>query len=79
MMQRYTVEQETDGVVITVGDKAMLFPNVSVEQMRGGRMAYMEGAYVQDAYPFLTPDQREFLMTGFTPDEWTELFGEEEY
>ena len=25
---------------------------------------------VQDIFPHLTPEQREFLMTGITPEEW---------
>ena len=28
----------------------------------------------QDAFPRLTTDQREFLMTGCTPEEWDEIF-----
>jgi len=27
-------------------------------------------ARIQDALPYLTPDEREFLITGMTPDEW---------
>ena len=34
--------------------------------------------HVQDAFPDLTPDQREFLLTGVTPDEWDEIFPEED-
>ena len=33
---------------------------------------------VQDAFPHFTPDQRELLISGSTPDEWNELFSEEE-
>jgi phosphoribosylformimino-5-aminoimidazole carboxamide ribonucleotide (ProFAR) isomerase len=32
------------------------------------------GAYIQTAFLFLTPDQMEFLMTGITPEEWKEMF-----
>lgn len=32
---------------------------------------------IQDVFPKLSSDDREFLMTGITPDEWDELFGEE--
>jgi len=32
---------------------------------------------VQDAFPRLTPDEREFLMTGTTAQEWEDAFGEE--
>lgn len=36
------------------------------------------GTLIQHAMPNLTDDQREFLMTGITPEEWDEIFGEEE-
>ena len=38
----------------------------------------MRGMHIQDAFPFLTPDEREFLLTGMTSEEWAELFGETE-
>ena len=31
---------------------------------------------IQDAFPDLTPGEREFLMTGITEDEWDLLFRE---
>lgn len=33
------------------------------------------GMLIQDAMPNLTPDQREFLMTGITAQEWEDTFG----
>lgn len=38
----------------------------------------MEGKLIQDAMPNLTADQREFIMTGITPEEWDETFKENE-
>ena len=35
---------------------------------------WMEGALIQDVMPSLSADEREFLMTGITPDEWNEMF-----
>ena len=35
---------------------------------------WMEGALIQDVMPNLTPDEREFIMTGITPAEWNEAF-----
>lgn len=29
---------------------------------------------IQNAFPHLTADQREFLMTGIMPDEWDKAF-----
>ena len=39
---------------------------------------WMNGAYVQDVFPELTADQREILITGMSPKQFEELFGEEE-
>lgn len=36
------------------------------------------GAKVQDAFPNLTPSQREFILTGITDDEWDETFPPED-
>ncbi len=36
------------------------------------------GALIQDAMPNLSDEDREFLMTGITPEEWDAHFGEEE-
>jgi hypothetical protein len=36
------------------------------------------GELIQNALAHLTAEEREFLMTGITPDEWNEAFGEEE-
>lgn len=33
---------------------------------------------IQNALPNLTAEQREFLITGITPEEWKATFGEEE-
>ena len=38
--------------------------------------AWQSGMFIQDAMPNVSPELREFLMTGVTPDEWNEAFGE---
>lgn len=38
---------------------------------------YERGALIQDAFPYLTAGEREFIMTGTTEEEWDELFGGE--
>lgn len=32
---------------------------------------------IQDAFPHLSDDEREFILTGITPEEWDELFAED--
>ena len=36
--------------------------------------AYRNGALIQDAFPNLTADQREFILTGITKEEWDDTF-----
>jgi hypothetical protein len=46
---------------------------VSVEQMErfeSGRET------IQDIFPHLTADEREFIKSGITAQEWDQLFGE---
>jgi hypothetical protein len=38
---------------------------------------WRNGVTVQDAFPQLSADEREFLLTGITPEEWDAAFGEE--
>ena len=36
-----------------------------------------KGEYVQNVVPNLSIDDREFLISGITKEEWAEAFGEE--
>jgi|TARA_R110000765_G_C18551652_1_gene562387 hypothetical protein len=38
--------------------------------------AWQGGVLIQTAMPDLSPDQREFIMTGVTPQEWEETFSQ---
>ena len=40
-----------------------------------GKKAYDNGAFVQDAFPNLSIDQREQIISGTHPQCWIELFG----
>jgi hypothetical protein len=33
---------------------------------------------IQNIVPHLSPDEREFLKSGITPQEWDDMFGEDE-
>ena len=42
-------------------------------------LEWRNGELIQNVFPGLTPDQREFIMTGITPESWESLFkGEKE-
>lgn len=44
---------------------------VTPEQIREWQVSR---TLIQNAFPQLTPDQREFLLTGSTQQEWDDLF-----
>ena len=49
--------------------------DVTEEQLQRWR----SGELVQDVFPHLAADEREFLVSGCLPDEWDEVFGEDDY
>lgn len=38
---------------------------------------WRSGMTIQSAMPHLSMDDREFLMTGYTPEDWVTMFGPE--
>lgn len=47
--------------------------NITDEQMAD----WHSGTLVQDAFPQLTPSEREFIITGILDSEWNDVIGEE--
>ena len=41
-------------------------------------LSWIDGSLIQDVMPNISADEREFIMTGITPDEWDAMFGEDE-
>ena len=48
--------------------------DVTPEQLQ----LWQNGALIQDVMPNLTAEQREFLISGSTQEEWDEAYPEEE-
>lgn len=49
----------------------------NIERCLQAYLDWLEGKFIQDAFYFFTPDEREFILTGITPQEWARLFGED--
>ncbi len=47
--------------------------NVTIEQIK----AWEQGSLIQDVMPQLTADEREFIISGCTPEDFNILFPEE--
>lgn len=54
------------------GKKNTLDIDVTREQITD----WEKGTMIQDAMSNLTPDEREFIKTGVTSEEWNELSGD---
>jgi len=53
--------------------------NITEEQLSEyENREFGKGRLIQDIFPNLKPDEREFLMTGVTKEEWDNMFGSEE-
>lgn len=39
---------------------------------------FVQGELVQKAFPHLSPDEREFIVTGITPHEWDHYMRDDE-
>lgn len=77
--QRYTLHAEprdaTKTVVSTRGKHLTI--NIPLREMLEYWFNWqMKGMFIQQAFKSLSSEEREFLMSGITPDEWAEMFKE---
>ena len=52
------------------GNTNVMEIDVTQEQLS----SWENGTLIQNAMPHLTPDEREFIKTGITPEEWDSAF-----
>ena len=59
-------------ISILSGKVAEMDLDITSEQLESYELY---GALLQDAFPNLSLDEREFIKTGITPQEWDNAFG----
>jgi len=64
--------------MLTCNINTMCLP-ISESEYKEQLKKWENGMYIQDAFPMLTPEQREFIMTGVIPEEWDAAFDLEDY
>jgi len=47
--------------------------DVTEEQLKRHR----DGELIQDVFPHLPAEEREFIMSGITPEEWEKIYGKD--
>lgn len=67
-----------DVVTVTCRPCPVCEERATLTVSRVGYGAWQAGAFVQDAFPELSADDRELLITGTHPACWNELIGDEE-
>lgn len=73
----YVLDSNDTGTDITlVGTQKIIHVSYPISEIKAGWQLWKAGAYIQVALGFLSADEREFLMTGITSDEWHEMFGD---
>lgn len=75
----FDISEETPSTTrIAFKDKHIVV-NMSLDDVSKRWYLYeMRGISIQFAFDNLPPDQREFIITGITPDVWNEIFKETE-
>lgn len=66
----------TETITVTCGICRTAQPPIVVP--KAAYMAWKGGAYVQDAFPTLSVDERELLISRTCPVCWDDMFAEEE-
>ena len=54
------------------GETYTMYMEITKEQVA----RWQDGELIQTVFYFLSPDEREFLISGITPNQWKDLFGQ---
>jgi hypothetical protein len=77
-IDRLTYRQNLDGTVTLSGPCQVTGQDYSVTVGIVGLTQYINGAHAQTAFPDLPAEQREFLISGTSPEGWTQMFSQDE-
>ena len=58
------------------GNVNKMYLDITQEQIAEWNAPAQERRLIQDIFPNLNDDEREFIMTGYTPADWKNLHGE---
>ena len=72
-MYRFDMQDDGDKTILT-GKSAIKGQPIRMVVDKKAYEKYLNGAKVQDAFPDMSREEREILISGITPQEWDELF-----
>ena len=53
-----------------------MYLDITQEQIKEWNAPAQERRLIQDIFPNLNEDKREFIMTGYTVQDWKTIYGE---
>jgi len=62
--------------ILTNVTRTMEFSKYDQDEFDKRYIAYKKGMLIQDAFPDLSNDAREFIISGITKEEWELEYGE---
>lgn len=71
----YTEEYEPEHVYVFTGPCKKTGKPYTVRVPGPGLYKYNQGVLIQDAFPNMSREDREFIITGYSPEGWNEIFG----
>ena len=61
---------------LLTGNVNKMYLDITQEQIAEWNAPAEKRRLIQDIFPNLNDDEREFIMTGYTPADWRNLHGE---
>jgi hypothetical protein len=78
MNHKYTLQQINDSTIIKRdGTEDSILVHEHVETISQSWYHWLSGVNIQQAFPYLNADEREFLLTGITAERWNSMFNTE--
>jgi hypothetical protein len=71
-------ELNNNQTLVELGNKSITMNQSIIILSQAWYYWQMDGKHIQEAFPMLPAEHREFLLSGITPEEWNEIFAEEE-
>lgn len=76
--QKYTISSYDEDSVKIEHEKDSIIVNVSLDEVNQQWYNWIQkGEYIQKAFHNFSADEREFLMTGLTKEQWNDMFKDE--
>lgn len=64
-------------IITRISEYSCITRSLELDTNQEEILKYIHGALLQDAFPRLSDDEREFFKSGITPEEWQEMFDED--